>query len=546
MSCFARKAHGADRRSGGFQRLVRVGRTECRRQGRKLTAGAGDSAHHGMAVADAESPLSVGHDVDGTGDGDDRPCAGRKRFGECHGLVQRLVSHFVGGVGVYAFCGAAACRQRPDLGDVAPDDCELHFPQEAQCRFGAQMGSACAHGVQHDRTAQPVGSVSRQQHGGDGAAVQRADVEVQPGTQRGDVLDLGGIIRHDGGRPAGEDDVGTVVDGDVVGDVMDKRAFGPDVGKEVPKHGFSFESAQAGLHGAECACAGKCGQQCACNDGTAGGGDEEGDDVGVERDVTGALAHQQDGDGVGTQTAEDGGAEHLAHEGGQQLIGLVEDDAAEQCAEHAARESHQTAQTQQVAQQGGDESHAHAVVRPQQDSAEDVDHVLHRGAFAAEDREGEDAAHDSDSAEHTGEGQLFGRIVFHSECSFSIKNKCRGRPPLPHTNRPGTRAEMPETEEAVEAHWPPLTPEHGFPSHTKPQTQGAPPQSVTRSRFLSVAHRLSGLFARIRRCFPLQSTKDCCGKPPCLRAKILAIRRTPLTKTASKQKNRRRLLRRLL
>ena len=27
------------------------------------------------------------------------------------------------------------------------------------------------------------------------------------------------------------------------------------------------ESAQAGLHGAECACAGKCGQQCACNDG---------------------------------------------------------------------------------------------------------------------------------------------------------------------------------------------------------------------------------------------------------------------------------------
>ena len=31
---------------------------------------------------------------------------------------------------------------------------------------------------------------------------------------------------------------------------------------------------------------------------------------------------------------------------------LVEDDAAEQCAEHAAGESHQTAQTQQVAQQG--------------------------------------------------------------------------------------------------------------------------------------------------------------------------------------------------
>ena len=54
------------------------------------------------------------------------------------------------------------------------------------------------------------------------------------------------------------------------------------------------------------------------------------------------------------------------------------------------------------------------------------------------------------------------------------------RTPLTHTNRPGTRAEMPETEEAVEAHWPPLTPEHGFPWHTTPHTQGAPPQAVTR------------------------------------------------------------------
>ena len=45
----------------------------------------------------------------------------RKRFGECHGLVQRLVRHLVGGGGVHAFRGAAACRQRPNLGGVAPD-----------------------------------------------------------------------------------------------------------------------------------------------------------------------------------------------------------------------------------------------------------------------------------------------------------------------------------------------------------------------------------------------------------------------------------------
>ena len=82
-------------------------------------------------------------------------------------------------------------------------------------------------------------------------------------------------------------------------------------------------------------------------------------------------------------------------------------------------------------------------------------------------------------------------------------------------------------------------------AYKTPDSGRSPSACDARSRFLSVAHRLSGLFARIRRCFPLQSTKDCCGKPPCLRAKILAIRRTPLTKTASKQK-RRRLLRRLL
>jgi hypothetical protein len=39
---------------------------------------------------------------------------------------------------------------------------------------------------------------------------------------------------------------------------------------------------------------------------------------------------------------------------------------------------------------------------------------------------------------------------------------------------------MPETEEAVEAHWPPLTPEHGFPSQIMTQTQGAPPQLATK------------------------------------------------------------------
>ena len=156
------------------------------------------------------------------------------------------------------------------------------------------MGRSRTHRVQHDGPAQPVGGMARQKHGGDGAAVQSADVQVQPGTQRGDVLYLGGIVRHDGGRAAGQHHVGAVVDGDIVGDVMDEGASGPDVGEDALEHGscYSFRSAQAGLHGAEGACTGKCGQQHACDDRAACGRDEEGHDVGVEGDVTGALAHQ--------------------------------------------------------------------------------------------------------------------------------------------------------------------------------------------------------------------------------------------------------------
>ena len=53
--------------------------------------------------------------------------------------------------------------------------------------------------------------------------------------------------------------------------------------------------------------------------------------------------------------------------------------------------------------------------------------MLDGGAFAAENGEGEDAAHDGEGAEHTGQCQLFCRVVFHDECSFSIKISCGSR-----------------------------------------------------------------------------------------------------------------------
>ena len=77
---------------------------------------------------------------------------------------------------------------------------------------------------------------ARQQHAGDGAAVQGANVDVQPAADGGDILHLGGIVGHNGRSTAGQHHVGAVVHGDVVGNIMNEGAFGADIGKLLCKH----------------------------------------------------------------------------------------------------------------------------------------------------------------------------------------------------------------------------------------------------------------------------------------------------------------------
>ena len=103
----------------------------------------------------------------------------------------------------------------------------------------------------------------------------------------------------------------------------------------------------------------------------------------------------------------------LTHHGGDQVFGLCVDQAAEQGTEHAAREGHQAAQTQDIAEQRGHKGHAHAPPRAKQHGAGHVDHVLDGCAFAAEHGEAEHAAHHAQSAQHTGQRQLFHREIFH-------------------------------------------------------------------------------------------------------------------------------------
>ena len=170
MGDLARKAHGADGGSRSLQRLAGVGSDKGRRQGRELAARAGDGTHHWVAVADAVGFCPIGHDVNGTGNGHNGTGLCGKSLGKGHRAVQVFLGDPVGHIGIHALGGARTGSQRLYLGDVAPDDRELHLVQQAVGRLGAQGGSACAHRVQHHGVAQCIGLFACLEHGFNGAA----------------------------------------------------------------------------------------------------------------------------------------------------------------------------------------------------------------------------------------------------------------------------------------------------------------------------------------------------------------------------------------
>ncbi len=77
--------------------------------------------------------------------------------------------------------------------------------------------------VQNDGMVQLVCPFPRREHGGMVLRVERADVDVQATADGGDLLHFVQIVRHDGGAAAGQQNVGHVVDGDIIGDVVDQR-----------------------------------------------------------------------------------------------------------------------------------------------------------------------------------------------------------------------------------------------------------------------------------------------------------------------------------
>ena len=68
--------------------------------------------------------------------------------------------------------------------------------------------------------AQGVGLGPGAEHPRDAALVQRANVDVQPAADGGDILNILRLVGHDGAAAAGQQDVRHIIDGDIIRDVM--------------------------------------------------------------------------------------------------------------------------------------------------------------------------------------------------------------------------------------------------------------------------------------------------------------------------------------
>ena len=103
-----------------------------------------------------------------------------------------------------------------------------------------------------------------------------------------------------------------------------------------------------------------------------------------------------------TQAAADGRAKHFAKQCSQNAFGSGIYQSAHQRAEHTAGKGQQTAQAQQIADQRRGKRRSQSIAGAQQHATQNIDHVLNRGTFAAENRKGKQASHHCDRTKHTG------------------------------------------------------------------------------------------------------------------------------------------------
>lgn len=88
--------------------------------------------------------------------------------------------------------------------------------------------------------SQFIGFLSRSNHSRNRPLIQRSDVDIQSAADGGDVFHFLQVICHDGRSTTAQQHVGAVVDGDIVGDVVNQRMPGPYVFQNFFEHANSF------------------------------------------------------------------------------------------------------------------------------------------------------------------------------------------------------------------------------------------------------------------------------------------------------------------
>ena len=175
-----------------------------------------------MAVHDAHRLGAVGYHIDRPGQRHRGVVLPRHIAGERHHVPGDVLLRGINALGAHLEAG-----DKPQLGGVAADDRKLHLLKQAGDRLVAHARGAGPHRIEDDRDVLSVGHLAGMAHGGDGAVIQGADVEVDGTCQAGDVIHVVQVVAHDGRGPDGEKPVGHVVDGDVVGDAVHERALLP-------------------------------------------------------------------------------------------------------------------------------------------------------------------------------------------------------------------------------------------------------------------------------------------------------------------------------
>ena len=107
--------------------------------------------------------------------------------------------------------GHGSQQERPNLAGVAPDDIRPHLAENLPGSVSAKVGATRPDGVKNHGFSQFFRGFSRQKQGLNLPGTGGSQIQDQTVAGRCDLLYLFQILRHNGGRAAGQRQIGTVV-----------------------------------------------------------------------------------------------------------------------------------------------------------------------------------------------------------------------------------------------------------------------------------------------------------------------------------------------